>query len=150
MHRDARRSRCARVKRKPTARYHPHIRQDYGQETGPWNVLVVPADPGYWMPAHRELMVTLDDVLIEDGRIAPFDPRQTTYSAMGRFGNRMLVNRDLLDLGLGDDHSVAVPSHAARVRRRRWRLLRVSVRLDRTPGHADGGVRRIRGLGGEE
>jgi FtsP/CotA-like multicopper oxidase with cupredoxin domain len=73
--------------------YHPHIRQDYGQEMGLYgNILVVPADPDYWPPAHRELMVTLDDVLVEDGRIAPFDPRQTTYSAMGRFGNRMLVN----------------------------------------------------------
>jgi FtsP/CotA-like multicopper oxidase with cupredoxin domain len=73
--------------------YHPHIRQDYGQEMGLYgNILVVPADPDYWPPAHRELMVTLDDVLVEGGRIAPFDPRQTTYSAMGRFGNRMLVN----------------------------------------------------------
>ena len=48
--------------------------------------------PDYWAPAHREVMVTLDDVLIEDGRIAPFDPRQATYAAMGRFGNQMLVN----------------------------------------------------------
>ena len=52
----------------------------------------IPADPDYWAPAHREVMVTLDDVLIEDGRIAPFDPRQATYAAMGRFGNQMLVN----------------------------------------------------------
>ena len=73
--------------------YHPHIRQDYGQEMGLYGtILVVPADPDYWPPAHRELMVTLDDVLVEDGHIAPFDPRHTTYSAMGRFGNRMLVN----------------------------------------------------------
>jgi FtsP/CotA-like multicopper oxidase with cupredoxin domain len=75
--------------------YHPHVRQDYGQEMGLYGtILVVPEDPDYWPPAHRELMVTLDDVLIEHGRIAPFDPRQTTYSAMGRFGNRMLINGD--------------------------------------------------------
>jgi FtsP/CotA-like multicopper oxidase with cupredoxin domain len=75
--------------------YHPHVRQDYGQEMGLYGtILVVPEDPEYWPPAHRELMVTLDDVLIEDGRIAPFDPRHTTYSAMGRFGNRMLINGD--------------------------------------------------------
>ena len=75
--------------------YHPHVRQDYGQEMGLYGtILVVPEAPDYWPPAHRELMVTLDDVLIEDGRIAPFDPRQTTYSAMGRFGNRMLINGD--------------------------------------------------------
>src|SRR5919205_1054562 len=55
-------------------------------------ILVVPAEPDYWPPAHRELTVTLDDVLLEDGRIAPFSRAETTYSAMGRFGNQMLVN----------------------------------------------------------
>src|SRR4051794_18005931 len=73
--------------------YHPHIRQDYGQELGLYGtILVVPKDPGYWPPTHRELVVTLDDVLIEDGRIAPFSPAETTYVAMGRFGNQLLVN----------------------------------------------------------
>jgi FtsP/CotA-like multicopper oxidase with cupredoxin domain len=72
--------------------YHPHIRQDYGQEMGLYgNILVVPADADYWPPAHREVLLTLDDVLLEDGRIAPFDPGHTTYSAMGRFGNLLLV-----------------------------------------------------------
>jgi FtsP/CotA-like multicopper oxidase with cupredoxin domain len=73
--------------------FHPHIRQDYGQEMGLYGtILVVPEDPGYWAPAHREVVVTLDDVLIEDGRIAPFSPTETTYAAMGRFGNQLLVN----------------------------------------------------------
>jgi FtsP/CotA-like multicopper oxidase with cupredoxin domain len=73
--------------------YHPHIRQDYGQEMGLYGtILVVPEDPDYWAPAHREVVVTLDDVLIEDGRIAPFSPTETTYAAMGRFGNQLLVN----------------------------------------------------------
>ena len=73
--------------------YHPHIRQDYGQELGLYGmILVVPAEPDYWPPAHRELVVTLDDILLEDGRIAPFSPHETTYAAMGRFGNQMLVN----------------------------------------------------------
>src|SRR5919112_492669 len=73
--------------------FHPHIRQDYGQEMGLYGtILVVPADPAYWAPAHRELVVTLDDVLVEDGRIAPFSPTETTYAAMGRFGNQLLVN----------------------------------------------------------
>jgi FtsP/CotA-like multicopper oxidase with cupredoxin domain len=72
--------------------YHPHIRQDYGQEMGLYgNILVVPTDPEYWPPAHREVLLTLDDVLLEGGRIAPFDPDHTTYSAMGRFGNLLLV-----------------------------------------------------------
>jgi FtsP/CotA-like multicopper oxidase with cupredoxin domain len=72
--------------------YHPHIREDYGQEVGLYgNILVVPADPDYWPPAHRELLLTLDDVLIENGKIAPFGREETTYAAMGRFGNVMLV-----------------------------------------------------------
>jgi FtsP/CotA-like multicopper oxidase with cupredoxin domain len=72
--------------------YHPHIREDYGQELGLYgNILVVPADPDYWPPANRELLLTLDDILIEDGKIAAFSPSETTYVAMGRFGNVMLV-----------------------------------------------------------
>src|SRR4051794_33763754 len=72
--------------------YHPHIREDYGQELGLYgNILVVPADPDYWPPAHRELLLTLDDVLVESGRIAPFSPAETNYVAMGRFGNVLLV-----------------------------------------------------------
>src|SRR5690242_2185547 len=72
--------------------YHPHIREDYGQEMGLYgNILVVPADPHYWPPVHREVPLTLDDVLIEDGKIAPFGREETTYAAMGRFGNVMLV-----------------------------------------------------------
>jgi FtsP/CotA-like multicopper oxidase with cupredoxin domain len=72
--------------------YHPHIREDYGQELGLYgNILVVPADRDYWPAADREFLLTLDDVLIEDGQIAPFSPTETTYVAMGRFGNVMLV-----------------------------------------------------------
>jgi FtsP/CotA-like multicopper oxidase with cupredoxin domain len=72
--------------------YHPHIREDYGQEMGLYgNVLVVPADPEYWPPAHREIVLTLDDVLIENGTVAPFSRSETTHTAMGRFGNVLLV-----------------------------------------------------------
>ena len=36
--------------------YHPHIREDYGQEMGLYgNVIVEPADPDYWPPVHREV-----------------------------------------------------------------------------------------------
>ena len=72
--------------------YHPHIREDYTQELGLYgNILVVPADPEYWPPAHRDVLLTLDDLLIEDGKIAPFSPVETTYTAMGRFGNVLLI-----------------------------------------------------------
>ena len=73
--------------------YHPHIREDYGQEMGLYgNVLVEPADPDYWPPAHREVVLTLDDVLIEEGKVAPFSRIETTHSAMGRFGDVLLVS----------------------------------------------------------
>jgi FtsP/CotA-like multicopper oxidase with cupredoxin domain len=72
--------------------YHPHIREDYGQEMGLYgNILVTPADSDYWPPANRELLLTLDDILIEDGQIAAFSESETTHVAMGRFGNVMLV-----------------------------------------------------------
>jgi FtsP/CotA-like multicopper oxidase with cupredoxin domain len=72
--------------------YHPHIREDYAQEMGLYgNVIVEPADPAYWGPAHRELCLTLDDVLLEDGQIAPFSRLETNYSAMGRFGDTLLI-----------------------------------------------------------
>ena len=36
-------------------------------------------------------MLTLDDVLLEDGQIAPFSRLETNYSAMGRFGDTLLI-----------------------------------------------------------
>jgi FtsP/CotA-like multicopper oxidase with cupredoxin domain len=73
--------------------YHPHIREDYGQELGLYgNILVTPSEPDYWPPAHRELALTLDDVLVEEGRIAAFERAGPTHVAMGRFGNVMFVS----------------------------------------------------------
>src|SRR4051794_32256115 len=72
--------------------YHPHIREDYGQELGQYgNILVDAAESDYWPRVHRELLLTLDDVFIEGGEIAPFSPDETTFAAMGRYGNVMLV-----------------------------------------------------------
>jgi len=72
--------------------YHPHMREDYGQEMGLYgNVLVEPADPDYWPTVHREIALTLDDVLIEDGAVGPFSRSETTHVAMGRFGEHLLV-----------------------------------------------------------
>ena len=36
----------------------------------------------------------MDDILIEDGKVAPFSPTETSYAAMGRFGNQLLVAGD--------------------------------------------------------
>jgi FtsP/CotA-like multicopper oxidase with cupredoxin domain len=73
--------------------YHPHIREDYGQEMGLYGTIVVePAEADYWPPVNRELTLTLDDILVEEGAVAPFNRRQPTYTAMGRFGNTLLAN----------------------------------------------------------
>src|SRR3954467_7715933 len=72
--------------------YHPHIREDYTQEMGLYgNILVEPAEPGYWPPVDRDVVLTLDDVLVEDGKIASFSVSETSYAAMGRFGNVLLI-----------------------------------------------------------
>ena len=132
--------------------YHPHIREDYNQELGLYgNVIVTPADPDYWAPVHREVELTLDDVLIEDGQIAPFSPDETTYAAMGRFGNVLLVARRARARAdragrrgrapLPDQHRqhARVPGRAARradeARRRRQRPRRArAVRRGRRAG----------------
>ena len=73
--------------------YHPHVREDYGLEMGLYGtILVEPAEPSYWPAADRQLTVTLDDVLIEDGHVATFRTSGPTHTAMGRYGNVMLVN----------------------------------------------------------
>ena len=73
--------------------YHPHIREDYGQEMGLYGaIVVVPSAPDYWPPVNREITLTLDDILIEDGKVAEFRRTEPTHSAMGRFGNVLLAN----------------------------------------------------------
>ena len=73
--------------------YHPHIREDFAQEMGLYaGIIVEPEDPSYWPPVDRQLAITLDDILIEEGQIAPFDRSGPTFTAMGRFGNVMLTN----------------------------------------------------------
>jgi FtsP/CotA-like multicopper oxidase with cupredoxin domain len=73
--------------------YHPHIREDFAQEMGLYaGIIVEPSEPDYWPPVDRQLAVTLDDVLIEDGQMAPFQRSGPTFTAMGRFGNVMLTS----------------------------------------------------------
>ena len=56
--------------------YHPHVREDYGLEMGLYgNILVDPADDATGRRSTASSSSTLDDILIEDGQIAPFRPR---------------------------------------------------------------------------
>jgi FtsP/CotA-like multicopper oxidase with cupredoxin domain len=73
--------------------YHPHIREDFAQEMGLYACIIVePSEPDHFPPVDRQLAITLDDVLIEDGQMAPFHRSGPTFTAMGRFGNVMLIN----------------------------------------------------------
>jgi FtsP/CotA-like multicopper oxidase with cupredoxin domain len=73
--------------------YHPHMREDFAQEMGLYGTIVVePTDPAYWPLVDRELTLTLDDLLVEDGHIAAFSRSGPNFTAMGRFGNVLLIN----------------------------------------------------------
>jgi FtsP/CotA-like multicopper oxidase with cupredoxin domain len=82
--------------------YHPHIREDFGLEMGLYGTIIVePSDPSYWPAVDRQLTLTLDDLLVEDGHIAPFHRSGPNYTAMGRFGNVMLINGETEFAGQG-------------------------------------------------
>lgn len=73
--------------------YHPHVREDYAQELGLYgNFLVTSTDPSYWQPVNQEIPLTLDDILMENGKIVSFDRSVADHTLMGRFGNVMLIN----------------------------------------------------------
>ncbi|MBI4088231.1 multicopper oxidase family protein [Candidatus Kaiserbacteria bacterium] len=72
--------------------YHPHVREDFEQELGLYgNYLVVPGSTDYWAQVNREVTLFLDDILIENGKIA-LSKQGADHTLMGRFGNVMLIN----------------------------------------------------------
>ena len=75
--------------------YHPHVREDYGQEQGLYGaILVEPIEPTYWAPTDREIILVLDDILIDDEYVSAFDAFESDHTLMGRYGNVMLANGD--------------------------------------------------------
>jgi FtsP/CotA-like multicopper oxidase with cupredoxin domain len=86
--------------------YHPHVREDYGQEMGLYGQIIVePTDPDYWPPVDRELPLTLDDLLLDEGRIPAFHRSGPTHTMMGRFGTVLLVGGETepaFDVTLGE------------------------------------------------
>ena len=81
--------------------YHPHIREDYGQEMGLYgNILVVPSEPDYWPPVNREVTLTLNG----SGRahrwfFALFNPLFLLFRFSAQFGVAMRM------IGLATIHS---------------------------------------------
>lgn len=73
--------------------YHPHHREDVQQELGLYgNLRVDPPDPDAWSPVHREEVLMLDDLLVDERGVVPFGAEGATHALMGRFGNMLLVN----------------------------------------------------------
>ncbi len=73
--------------------YHPHVREDIQQDLGLYgNMMVASPNENYYGPAHREEVVILDDILMDDAGLMHFGASTPTHALMGRFGNIMLVN----------------------------------------------------------
>jgi len=71
--------------------YHPHIREDIQQAFGLYGNILV-RQPGAKIPANREQILMLQDLLVGDGGLIPFGLESPTHALMGRFGNVFLVN----------------------------------------------------------
>ena len=74
--------------------YHPHVREDCGQEMGLYGQIIVdPGDADYWQPpVHREIPLTLDDILVTETGVSAFHRYGPTHNMMGRYGTVLLVN----------------------------------------------------------
>src|SRR5467141_427550 len=71
--------------------YHPHIREDIQQALGLYGNILV-REPGAKVPANREQVLMLQDLLVGDSGLIPFGQESPTHALMGRFGNVFLVN----------------------------------------------------------
>ena len=71
--------------------YHPHIREDIQQALGLYGTILV-RQPGARIPANREQILMLQDLLVGDAGLIPWGQESPTHALMGRFGNVFLVN----------------------------------------------------------
>jgi FtsP/CotA-like multicopper oxidase with cupredoxin domain len=73
--------------------YHPHTRDDIGQELGLYgNYIIDPADSSYWSQVNRDVPLVIDDILLEGNTTEDFYKETITHALLGRFGNTYLVN----------------------------------------------------------
>jgi len=73
--------------------YHPHLREDYQQDMGLYGVYIVePKEENYWAPVNKEEVIVLDDLLLQDGDLAPYGENAADHALMGRYGNTPLLN----------------------------------------------------------
>lgn len=73
--------------------YHPHVRDDVGQGMGLYgNYVISDTASGVGNPVNKDEYVILSDVLIKDGKVAPYFKNATDHALMGRYGNVLLTN----------------------------------------------------------
>jgi suppressor of ftsI len=73
--------------------YHPHVREDVQQDLGLFgNLLVTAPEPDHYGPVHREELLVLDDLLMDERGLIPWGDDAPTHTLMGRFGNVFMVN----------------------------------------------------------
>lgn len=73
--------------------YHPHVREDIQQDLGLYgNLLVAPTNKAAYAPVNKEEVVVLDDIVLTNNGLEPYEKDGATKALMGRFGNTLLVN----------------------------------------------------------
>lgn len=73
--------------------YHSHLREDKQQDLGIYGVILVePKSKDYYNPVDVEVPLTLDDILMANGNVYPYNKDHETFALMGRYGNVMLLN----------------------------------------------------------
>ena len=119
--------------------YHPHIREDYTQEMGLYgNIIVEPTEPGYWPAANRDIVLTLDDVLLEDGRAEQFRSLLVVFPRSRRSRSQYPFD-EVVDEGGGGGFALERHAHehtAGQHRERGIDVLRVEVRVEDVPHRA--------------
>ena len=55
-------------------------------------ILVRPSADSYYNPVNQEHVLIVDDLLMRDGKVAPYGTSSANHAIMGRFGNVLLVN----------------------------------------------------------
>jgi suppressor of ftsI len=69
--------------------YHSHEREDVQQGLGLYGNIVVTQEPAR---VNRQIVLTIQDLLLDDTGLVPFGVDAPTHVLMGRFGNTFLVN----------------------------------------------------------
>ena len=70
--------------------YHSHVKTDEQIERGLQGVIIID-DPNLSLPVARDRVIVLDDVRLQEGRLAPFTLLRDGHMA-GRYGNAYLIN----------------------------------------------------------